>query len=129
MCEQKTVSTAYIDEAANQLREGSGKIQHCLSQLDEQQMWWRPHEAQNNTANLMLHLGDNLRQRIISGVGREPDVRNRPREFAERGPIPQRDLPGHQRSSRDWPGDLPRRLHRICCLIEDAALSSDKSNQ
>ncbi len=92
MPEHKDVSAAYIDEAIHQLREGLGKIQHCLSQLDEQQIWWRPHEAQNSIANLMLHLGGNLQQWIISGVGGEPDVRNRPREFACRGPIPQKDL-------------------------------------
>ena len=92
MCEHTSVSTAYVDEAVHQLREGLRKIQHCLSQLDEQQMWWRPHEAQNSIANLMLHLGGNLRQWIISGVGRVPDVRNRLSEFAEHGPIPKRDL-------------------------------------
>lgn len=92
MCAYTDVSTAYIDEAIHQLREGLGKIQHCLSQLDERQVWWRPHEAQNSIANLMLHLGGNLQQWIISGVGAVPDVRNRPREFAARGPIPQRDL-------------------------------------
>jgi hypothetical protein len=92
MCEHKVVSTVYVDEAVHQLQEGLGKIRHCLSQLDEQQIWWRPHEAQNSIANLMLHLGGNLRQWIISGVGGEPDVRNRPREFAERDSIPKEDL-------------------------------------
>jgi hypothetical protein len=32
------------------------KIKHCLDQLDEEQLWWRPHESMNSIANLILHL-------------------------------------------------------------------------
>ena len=89
MCEQTTVSTAYIDEAANQLREGLSKIQHCVSQLDEQQMWWRPHEAQNSIANLMLHFGGNLRQcvRAVAAAVLAPGDATRWTAFAVLSPL------------------------------------------
>ncbi len=35
----------------------------------------------------MLHLTGNLRQRFLSVIGDEPDQRDRPAEFAARGPI------------------------------------------
>jgi hypothetical protein len=50
-------------------------------------VWWRPRESANSIANLILHLSGNLRQWILSGVGGAPDLRNRPREFSEHGPI------------------------------------------
>ena len=42
--------------------------------------------------NLVLHLTGNVRQWIISGLGGAPDVRQRDREFNERGPLPRRVL-------------------------------------
>lgn len=46
----------------------------------------------NSVGNLLLHLGGNLRQWIVSGVGGVADARDRPAEFAERGPIPGQEL-------------------------------------
>ena len=42
----------------------------------------------------MLHLCGNVRQWIIAGLGGEPDRRERDKEFAERGPLPRRELVG-----------------------------------
>jgi hypothetical protein len=38
------------------------KIEHCLSQLTDEQVWWRPHESLNSIGNLILHLTGNVRQ-------------------------------------------------------------------
>ena len=46
----------------------------------------------NSIGNLILHLCGNLRQWIVSGVGGAADVRDRPAEFAERGPVPKEEL-------------------------------------
>lgn len=77
----------YVIAARQCLSESMGKIEHCISQLTDEQIWWRPREGQpgemNSIANLMLHLAGNLRQWIISGVGGAKDVRNRPAEFAD----------------------------------------------
>ena len=66
------VATVFVREMAHQLREGLEKILHCLRQLNEEQVWWRPTPAQNSIANLMLHLEGNVRQWIVSGVGANP---------------------------------------------------------
>jgi hypothetical protein len=68
------------------------KIQHCLSQLTDEQVWWRPRDEMNSIANLLLHLTGNVRQWIVAGLGGATDVRLRPQEFSERGPIPKARL-------------------------------------
>ena len=68
------------------------KIERCLEQLNDEQVWWRPNEQSNSIGNLILHLCGNLRQWIVAGLGSPPDVRNRPGEFAERGPLPKDEL-------------------------------------
>lgn len=85
----------FLNAARETLAEGLQKIEHCLAQLTDQQVWWRPDSTaaatnktaaaeMNSIANLMLHLTGNLRQWIISGVGGAKDVRNRPLEFSDR---------------------------------------------
>jgi hypothetical protein len=85
---------AFIDVARRQLAERADRIGHCVGQLDDSQLWWRPQKSMNSIANLLLHLGGNLRQWIVSGVGGEPDVRDRPGEFSDRGPISGHELLG-----------------------------------
>jgi Protein of unknown function (DUF1572) len=46
----------------------------------------------NSIGNVLLHLCGNVRQWIISGIRRTPDVRNRPQEFAERQTIAKAEL-------------------------------------
>ena len=86
------LAQAYINEARHRLAHAVKKIKHCLNQLNDEQVWWRLHKSMNSIANLILHLCGNLRQWIVSGVGGEPDIRDRPKEFFERGPISKADL-------------------------------------
>jgi uncharacterized damage-inducible protein DinB len=89
-----TVGTAYIDRARRHLPACLGRIEHCVDQLDDEQVWWRPQGSMNSVGNILLHLVGNLRQWVVSGVGGVPDTRDRPAEFAERGPIPKAELLG-----------------------------------
>ena len=68
------------------------RIVRCLQLLSEKEIWWRPNNASNAAGNIVLHLCGNIRQWIISGLGGEPDVREREKEFGERGPISRRML-------------------------------------
>jgi hypothetical protein len=81
-----------VEAARHQLGEGLRKIEHCLAQLTDEQLWWRPRPEMNSIANLMLHLAGNLRQWIVSGVGGAPDVRDRPGEFADRSGAPKSEV-------------------------------------
>jgi uncharacterized damage-inducible protein DinB len=86
------LGAAFRREAMEELDQAVRKIHHCLDQLDEEQVWRRPREAMNSIGNLLLHLCGNVRQWIVSGVGGAEDIRDRPREFSERGPIAKAEL-------------------------------------
>ncbi len=79
-------------EAHDEMNDAVGAIKHCFDQLSEEQIWWRPDESMNSIGNLVLHVCGNMRQWIVSGVGGEPDARQRQSEFDERGPISKVEL-------------------------------------
>ncbi len=74
------------------LKEYWPRIQRCVSELSDEDVWWRAHETNNSVGNLLLHLSGNVRQWITSGIGGVPDNRNRPQEFAEREHVSKADL-------------------------------------
>jgi hypothetical protein len=86
------VSVLFRSSARAILSEGMRKLEHCLNQLDDESLWWRPTPRQNSIANLMLHLMGNVRQWIVSGVGGAADVRDRPREFSDRSGRPKAEV-------------------------------------
>src|SRR4051794_24046039 len=87
-----TIASAYIDLARHHLDDRIARIRHCVAQLDDRQVWWRPHNSMNSIGNILLHLAGNMRQWIVSGVGDLPDTSNRPAEFAERDELPKLEL-------------------------------------
>lgn len=88
------LAAAVIGETTNCLDSCVAKIKHCLGQLTDEQVWWRPQEQLNSIGNLILHLSGNVRQWIVAGIGGAADVRDRPREFSEREMIPREELLG-----------------------------------
>ncbi|HVG31719.1 MAG TPA: DinB family protein [Pyrinomonadaceae bacterium] len=68
------------------------KIERCLEQLSEEDVWWRGAEESNSIGNLILHLSGNARQWIVSGVGGAPDTRARQQEFDRRAGIGRAEL-------------------------------------
>jgi hypothetical protein len=89
---QPNLSQTLSHELSHELSDALGRVKHCLDQLTDAQVWWRPTEKMNSVGNLMLHLAGNVRQWIIAGVGVEKDERRRQAEFDERGPIPKVEL-------------------------------------
>jgi len=75
------IGSAFIRESKNRVEIARGRIDHCLDQLGDDDMWWTPGEGCNPIGVIIQHLLGNLRQWIVSGVGGEPDIRDRPREF------------------------------------------------
>jgi hypothetical protein len=71
-----------------ELGDALDRIRHCLDQLTEAQVWWRPADDMNSIGNLLLHLTGNIRQWVVSALGAVPDRRDRPAEFAERRALP-----------------------------------------
>jgi hypothetical protein len=100
------LSAAVTAAASKALTNALDRIKHCLDQLTDEQVWWRPSESMNSIGNLILHLCGNVRQWIVAGIGGEPDMRQRPKEFSERGPISK--------------SELLRRLHDVVAEAHEA---------
>jgi uncharacterized damage-inducible protein DinB len=75
----------FLECSIRRLSELTPRIETCLGKLTPEQVWARGGENENAIGNLVLHLCGNVRQWIISGVGGQPDARDRDEEFAARG--------------------------------------------
>src|SRR6201991_3005107 len=82
-----TIDSEFLTYSADKLRQQSGRIAECLAKLTPEQVWARGTENENAVGNLVLHLCGNVRQWIVSGVGGQPDGRERAIEFSTRGGI------------------------------------------
>lgn len=89
---ESQISVEFASQSKKLLDESLVKIFHCLDQLSDQQIWWRPEESLNSIGNLILHICGNLEQWAISGVGGQPDTRDRQSEFDQREMIERQAL-------------------------------------
>lgn len=93
MLDAQEIGKAFITQARSHLtNDFMPKIQRCFDLINEGDVWWRSHETDNSIGNLSLHLAGNVRQWIISGVGGQPDIRERQKEFAQREALPKESL-------------------------------------
>ncbi len=60
----------------------------CLERLPADRFWVRPNPASNSVGNLLQHLSGNIRQYVVSGLGRLPDSRKRDSEFEDTSATP-----------------------------------------
>jgi uncharacterized damage-inducible protein DinB len=61
------------------------KLRRAVDAIPADVIWQRANEGSNSVGNLLLHLGGNVGQWIVTGVGGAPDTRDRPAEFNTRG--------------------------------------------
>jgi len=74
----QAIHDALIKEVKRRLfEEGVGRIKKCLEVLNEEQIWYRPNANSNSVGNLVLHLCGNVRQWILTGLGKKEDIRQR----------------------------------------------------
>ena len=67
--------------------EGVPRIKKCIALLTPEKIWYRPNANSNSIGNLILHLSGNVKQWILSGLGKVKDTRTRQEEFDEEGPV------------------------------------------
>ena len=79
-----TLEADFLTSAADKLAENLDRIETCLTELPPQSLWARDSENENAVGNMLLHLEGNVRQWILSGIGAEPDERDRSSEFSAR---------------------------------------------
>ncbi|MGH9881787.1 MAG: DinB family protein [Pyrinomonadaceae bacterium] len=94
------VSREFIEQARKFLRDDYlPKIERCLEDLNDEQVWWRPNPESNSIGNLILHLCGNARQWIVSGLAAGTDQRVRQAEFDQRAIVPRSELLGRLRET------------------------------
>ena len=87
---------AFIDRSRAYLKNDYlPKIRLAVEALSTEDIWWRSNEASNSIGNLVLHLAGNVRQWVVSGIGGEPDSREREAEFAAREGLSGEELLAH----------------------------------
>jgi hypothetical protein len=88
----EAVAQAFVAAVRQRLAHSTEKIKHCVDQLNDEQVWWRPRESQNSIGNVLLHLCGNVQQWLVAGITGERDTRDRPKEFSDRTPLPKGEL-------------------------------------
>ena len=76
------LTVEFIEQSIYRIKENSLKINTCLQELSVNEVWSRSNECSNSIANLILHLCGNIRQYIISSLGKREDLRERNIEFS-----------------------------------------------
>ena len=89
---EQSVGQLFLATCCRKLDDWFERISHCVNQLEDTQIWFRPHESMNSIANILLHLCGNLTQWILTGIPALEDNRNRPQEFAARDTTPGTEL-------------------------------------
>lgn len=61
------------------------RLTNAITQLDDEQVNWRPNDASLSIATLVRHIAGNVQERVASGMlGRERAARNRDEELQHR---------------------------------------------
>jgi hypothetical protein len=119
-----TLEADFLTAAADKLAENLDRIETCLTRLPPQFVWARESDNENAVGNLLLHLDGNVRQWILSGVGAQPDSRDRPGEFSARAGADASTLAAQLRATVGAAVDLIRTLpHRR--LTEQLSIQGD----
>ena len=79
------LSSDFKSQSLHYFHINTPRITRCVDLLSEAEVWQRPNASSNSVGNLILHLCGNIRQYFISGLGRQPDTRERDAEFSAEG--------------------------------------------
>jgi uncharacterized damage-inducible protein DinB len=86
------VSQELIKQSVYRFELNLPRIEKCLDELNDEEIWQRPNSSSNSIGNLVLHLCGNITQYIISGLGGKADERNRDSEFSAAGGMKKDEL-------------------------------------
>src|SRR5579871_4324087 len=92
MAESDEIGELFLTFSRERLQLLASRVADCLGRLSDEQIWQRGSEVENSVANLVLHLCGNVRRWIISGVGGQPDIRERDAEFGRRDGVTTSEL-------------------------------------
>jgi uncharacterized damage-inducible protein DinB len=82
----------FLTFGLEQLNTQLSRIEVCLHELTEEQVWSRLTPRGNSIANLCIHLAGSEYQHIVSGIGGKPFIRERSQEFSLSGGLTPQEL-------------------------------------
>lgn len=104
------------------IEEGLSRIIQCVDQLNDEQLWYKHNSNTNSIGNIILHLCGNVKQYIESGIGQQPDFRDRPSEFLPSSQINREELINKITS-------VANNANKVIQRINEDALSEDRKVQ
>jgi len=87
-----SVSREFIEQSIHYIGLNTPRIEKCLADLTEEEVWNQPNESTNSIGNLILHLCGNITQYILSSIGGSSDHRERDKEFSTKGGLSKGEL-------------------------------------
>ena len=86
------ISKEFTQQSTYYLSLNPSRIEKCLHQLNEDQVWKKPNSNTNSVGNLILHLCGNITQYAHSSLGNKKDERHRDLEFSIEGGFSKKEL-------------------------------------
>ncbi len=118
-----SISAKFLDDSRAFLkRDYMPKIERCVAQLTEEQIWSRANDASNSIGNLLLHLTGSSRYWAVEVIGGTPIGRVRQQEFDRRDPLPPERLLADLRAAM---AEVDEQLSRLT----DAALLEERTTR
>jgi len=87
-----TLSKEFLQQSNYFLNLNLPRLEKCLNQLTEEEVWVKPNAETNSIGNLILHLCGNITQYIHHSLGHEKDERERDLEFSTEGGFSKKEL-------------------------------------
>lgn len=111
----------FILESIELLDEQLASIESSIIRLSDNDLWKKIRPELNSIGNLCLHLAGSEYQHIVSGIGREPFVRERSNEFLADGGYNGQDLINHLKNVRNLSKNVlfelnPNELNRLVTI-------------
>lgn len=78
---QSALHKEIISQSLLRFHENRLRIDRCVENLSEDDLWYRENDFSNSIGNLIIHLIGNFKQYVMSGLRNEDDTRNRISEF------------------------------------------------
>ena len=101
----------FISQSIIRFEANTPKIEKCLHELTEDEVWNRPNASSNSTGNIILHLCGNITQYVLSGLGNVTDTRERDKEFSATRVLAKQELLDKLKSTVQQAASIMRQLN------------------
>ena len=118
-------TTEFIEQSIIRFKENTPKIEKCLNELTEDELWHRPNASSNSVGNLILHLCGNITQYVLSSLGEIEDKRERDKEFSSTRVLQKAELINKLKTTIDAAVKIMRSLKSDDLLIKHSVQGND----